>query len=95
MRTKITKRTTTGVSETTIASIPLPIPTVLPTKIRTATTPRRNNMSLLDNDDLFFLDLLEEDENKDNNKDDDDENSGDDYPLLRAMIMLFNKGKRG
>ncbi len=59
-------------------------------------------MSLLDNDDLFFLDLLEEDENKDNNdenkdnnKDDDDENSGDDYPLLRAMIMLFNKGKRG
>lgn len=48
-------------------------------------------MSLLDNDDLFFLDLLEEDENKD----DDDENSGDDYPLLRAMIMLFNKGKRG
>ena len=52
-------------------------------------------MSLLDNDDLFFRDLLEEDENKDNNKDDDDENSGDDYPLLRAMIMLFNKGKRG
>ena len=93
MRTKITKRTTTGVSETTIASIPLP--TVLQTGIRTATTPRRNNMSLLDNDDLFFLDLLEEDENKDNNKDDDDENSGDDYPLLRAMIMLFNKGKRG